>query len=74
MADQPRSPGADGGGGLGSDRKPKTGTPRWVKVFAIVAVVAVLLFVVSQFVGGGGHGPGRHAGEAGDHVSLARRS
>ena len=37
------------------------GTPRWVKVFGIIAVVLVLLFVVIQFTGfGGSHGPGRH--------------
>ena len=35
------------------------GTPRWVKVFGIVALVLLLLLVVVQFAGGG-HGPGRH--------------
>ncbi len=35
------------------------GMPRWVKVFGIVALVLLLLFVVVQFAGGG-HGPGRH--------------
>lgn len=35
------------------------GTPRWVKVFLVVAVVAVALFVV-LLVFGGDHGPGRH--------------
>jgi hypothetical protein len=34
-------------------------TPRWVKVFGIIAIVVVVLFVVLQFIGGG-HGPGRH--------------
>lgn len=34
-------------------------TPRWVKVFGGIAVVFVVLFIVSQFIGGG-HGPGRH--------------
>jgi ABC-type transporter Mla subunit MlaD len=35
---------------------------RWVKVFAIIALVVVLLVVVVMLVGGGGgHGPGRHA-------------
>lgn len=38
------------------------GTPRWVKVFGIVVLVLVLLFVVVQVTGvGGPHGPGRHA-------------
>jgi len=38
-----------------------TGTPRWVKLFGIVAVVLVLLVVILILTGGGGHGPGRHA-------------
>ncbi len=73
MTDPSRRPGADDGGRLGSNRGPETGTPRWVKVFATVAGVAVLLFVVLQFVGGG-HGPGRHAGDAGEHAPAARSS
>ncbi len=44
-----------------ADPPPGNGTPRWVKVFGIIAVVLVLLFVVIQFTGAGGsHGPGRH--------------
>jgi ABC-type transporter Mla subunit MlaD len=39
-----------------------TGTPRWVKVFGIVALVVVVLVVVVAVTGRGGeHGPGRHA-------------
>jgi hypothetical protein len=34
-------------------------TPRWVKVFGIIALVVVLLFVVLLFAPGS-HGPGRH--------------
>jgi hypothetical protein len=55
MADAPRSP----------DSKPHT-TPRWVKVFAIIGlvlvllVVGLLLFGPETFGPGGGHGPGRH--------------
>ena len=44
------------------------GAPRWVKVFAIVVIVLVLLFGGLRLFGvGGGHGPGRHApsGDAG---------
>ncbi len=37
-----------------------TGTPGWVKVFGIIVIVLVLLFVVVQFTGRGSHGPGRH--------------
>ena len=37
-------------------------TPRWVKVFGVVALVVAVLFVVLVLTGrGGGHGPGRHA-------------
>ncbi len=44
-----------------ADPLPDSGTPRWVKVFGIIAVILVLLFVVIQFTGvGGSHGPGRH--------------
>ncbi len=38
----------------------ETATPRWVKVFGIVAVVIVLLLVIVLLVGGGNHSPGRH--------------
>jgi hypothetical protein len=37
------------------------GTPRWVKVFGIIALVVVVLIVVMLIAGRGGHGPGRHA-------------
>jgi hypothetical protein len=43
-------------------------TPRWVKVFGIIALVLVLLVVIMIFTGvGGPHGPGRHipSGDAG---------
>ena len=42
------------------DRGSNTRTPRWVKVFGIVALVLVLLVVIMMFIGGGNHGPGRH--------------
>jgi hypothetical protein len=38
-----------------------TGTPRWVKVFGIVALALVVLIVIVLVTGHGGHGPGRHA-------------
>ena len=38
---------------------PDTGTPRWVKVFGIIALVVVLLVVSLLFTRGpGGHGSG----------------
>ncbi len=50
-----------------ADPPPYPGAPRWVKVFGIVFIVLVLLFVARMFIGGGKHGPGRHAtsGDAG---------
>ena len=77
MADPSRNPvpGRDdtgGDAGAGPEREPDAGTPRWVKAFAVVAVVLVVLFVVLQ-VFGGGHGPGRHSGETGERAPLARR-
>jgi hypothetical protein len=38
------------------------GTPRWVKVLGIVAVLLVVAIVVVLLVGGGNHGPSRHTG------------
>jgi hypothetical protein len=35
------------------------GTPRWVLVLGVIAVILILAFVV-QLVLGGGHGPGIH--------------
>jgi ABC-type transporter Mla subunit MlaD len=40
-----------------ANRPPYPGTPRWVKVFGIIAIVVVLLFVIMLLTG---HGPGRH--------------
>ncbi len=48
-----------------AERSPATGpddrqgTPGWVKVFGVIAVVAVQLVVILLLVGGG-HGPRRH--------------
>lgn len=40
-------------------------TPRWVKVFGIVALLFVLLFAIVHLLGGGfrGHGPAAHGTE-----------
>jgi hypothetical protein len=37
------------------------GTPRWVKVSAVIALLVLVLFVVVLLAGGGQHGPGRHS-------------
>lgn len=41
-------------------RSAAPGTPRWVLVLGIIALVLIVAFVV-QAVLGGGHGPGMHA-------------
>jgi len=46
---------------------PDPGTPRWVKVFGIIALVVVVLFVVVMLAGGD-HGPSRHTPPAGGHT------
>jgi hypothetical protein len=56
----------DGGRVTGGDERSERapgGTPRWVKVFEIVALVLVVLVVILLLVGGGNHGPGRHTGD-----------
>ncbi len=55
MANRPPYPDTDNDTGVGPDRESTTGTPRWVKVFGIIALVVVLLFVILMF--GGGHDP-----------------
>ena len=61
MADSP--PYSDTGDDPGGPtRGSTTGTPRWVKVGGVVALVLVLVLVVVMLVGGGSHGPGRHTG------------
>jgi ABC-type transporter Mla subunit MlaD len=59
MAQTPLEP------GHGSTR----GTPRWVKLFGIIALVLVLLFVIS-LLAGVRHGPGLHtpSGDAGGYT------
>jgi hypothetical protein len=63
MAHQPPSPATGDDSGAGADRRPipgYPGTPRWVKVFGIIALILVLLAVFIFFAGRGGHSPGRH--------------
>jgi hypothetical protein len=43
------------------DREAINRTPRWVKVLGAIAVVVFLLFLGQLLVGGGRHGPSRHA-------------
>ena len=45
------------------------GTPRWVKVFGVIAALAVVLLVV-LLVFGGGHGPQRHGSSPAAGVTM----
>ncbi|MDO0930698.1 hypothetical protein QQY66_02995 [Streptomyces sp. DG2A-72] len=49
---------------------PSGGTPRWVKVSGLVALVVVLLVVVMLLIPGN-HGPGRHLGGQAALVGVA---
>lgn len=65
MADPPPYPDSQGDDrddtGMAPGSASTTGTPRWVKVFGIIALVVIALFVIALLGGGGaGHGPGRH--------------
>jgi hypothetical protein len=53
---------------------PHPGTPRWVKVFGVIAAVLFLFVLYSVLTGGGGHGPSRHGspGGAGGHAGSGR--
>ena len=55
------------------DRGATTGTPRWVKVVGIIAVVLLLLLGIIMFVGGE-HGPGRHTPPVGEQTPPAAGS
>ncbi|MGH7483529.1 MAG: hypothetical protein ACRELV_15370 [Longimicrobiales bacterium] len=66
MADQSPNPNPD------SDSGAYPGAPRWVKVFLIILVALVLLFVIVKLAGHGGpHGPGRHLGFGDDPSAPA---
>ena len=53
-----------------------TGTPRWVKAFAIVGLILILVFLVMIFTRGPGgrHGPSRHMAAPGPATLLVEAS
>jgi hypothetical protein len=61
MADLPSYPDSGDDAGAGIDRTSPPGTPRWVKLFGIIALLLVLLFGILHLTGGGlgpdDHGP-----------------
>ena len=62
MADLSSYPDPSDDTGAGSDHGSAPSTPRWVKVFGIIALVLVLLVVIMLI---SGHGPGHHMSSAG---------
>jgi hypothetical protein len=51
-------------------------TPRWVKVFGIIAIVVIVLILV-MLIAGGEHGPSRHQPGGGNpegHTPPVRHS
>lgn len=55
-------PNTTGDAGMGPGRGSRPGTPLWVKVFGLIAIIVVLLVAVIVMSGlGGPHGPQRHA-------------
>ncbi len=52
------------------DREATTGSPRWVKVVGIIAVVLLLLLGIIMLIGGE-HGPGRHTPPASEQTPPA---
>jgi hypothetical protein len=69
MANTPPDRDSNSDTGEEPDHDSTPGAPRWVKVFGIIALVVVLLFLILMFTRGSGgrHGPGRHfsSGESG---------
>jgi hypothetical protein len=64
MADTASRPESGDETGLEPDRGSITGTPRWVKVFGIVALVLVLAFIILHLTGRGfSHGDHTGSGE-----------
>jgi hypothetical protein len=77
MADRHRIPDCGQAAGLGPDRASSPaypGTPRWVKLSGLLALVLILLVVIMMATGilvAGDHGPGRHIPPGGTRDSAA---
>lgn len=65
MADRRPDPESTAETGAAHDERARPGTPRWVKMLGVIAIVVVVLVVVVMFLVGGEHGPSRHAPGAG---------
>jgi hypothetical protein len=74
MADRPAAPDPSAAPDTGS-AAPYPGTPRWVKLLGIAALLVVLLVLVVMLAVGGQHGPGRHVpsgGHGGQTPAIAQ--
>jgi hypothetical protein len=60
VGDPTRDPDTGDDIGVGTERESTNGTPRWVKVSGLVAVLLLVFLLVIALLTGG-HGPGRHA-------------
>ncbi|MCW5877096.1 MAG: hypothetical protein KIS85_09505 [Anaerolineales bacterium] len=45
-----------------TETKQKPATPRWVKIFAWIAIAAMAVLVILSMLSGTEHGPGLHGG------------
>ncbi len=74
MAEPSPYPGTDDDTRVEPGRGSPPGTPRWVILFGIIALVVVLLVVIMLVAGGGSHGPNRHtsSGDPGDDTLPSR--
>ena len=76
MTESPVNAGPDESSAAGRDRSEVAdypGTPRWVKVGAIVAVVVLVLVLAIMLLSGGEHGPLRHVPSAAATVTTDAR-
>ncbi len=71
MSDQPTGPDGPAGSADGSGRARAPSTPKWVKVFALIAVGVAVLIAILLLIGGG-HGPQRHLGAIGSYQMTSR--
>jgi hypothetical protein len=53
MIDRPSHPYSSDDAGVRPDRESPPSTPRWVKVFGVIGLVLVLLFVILHLTGRG---------------------
>lgn len=54
--------------------EPDAGTPRWVKVAGVIALVVIAVILLMVLIGGvGGHGPGRHTAPGSGEASAQPR-